>query len=162
MPIHRRRTVFGADQVQSRKPEPVIPSKLAIPVEEPENIGIPQLLRVGTVKSAIQAVQQEADHVAVRTDRDPPAGPGPTDLCHLSRDPDLGHTRTLTAGQRIIEILPRPRPDVLQSFTDEGGRDQSLPEILPDRDRHATSGCERCDCIHASAERAGEDSLDLQ
>jgi hypothetical protein len=27
---------------------------------------------------------------------------------------------------RIIEILPRPRPYV---FTDEGGRDQSLPEI---------------------------------
>lgn len=65
MAIHWRRTMFGADQVQSRKPEPVIPSKLAIAVEEPENIGVPQLFRVGTVKSAIQAVQQEADHVAM-------------------------------------------------------------------------------------------------
>jgi hypothetical protein len=44
VPIHRRRAVFGADRVQSRKPEPVIPSKLAIPVEEPEDIGVPQLL----------------------------------------------------------------------------------------------------------------------
>jgi hypothetical protein len=30
MPIHRRSAVFGADQVRSRKPEPVIPSKLAL------------------------------------------------------------------------------------------------------------------------------------
>jgi hypothetical protein len=58
IPIYRRRAVFGADQVQSHKPEPVIPSKLAIPVVEPEDIWVSQLFSVGTVKSGIQAVQQ--------------------------------------------------------------------------------------------------------
>jgi hypothetical protein len=58
MPIHRRRAALGADQVQSRKPEPVIPWKLVIPVKEPEDIWVPQVFCVGTVKSGIQAAQQ--------------------------------------------------------------------------------------------------------